>query len=81
MLAEAQPRNGFDMGEQVADTDAIINRIRIWLGYSDHELRRVATAPALDHPVEVLDIRRLAHIFNRSKLEVSSVVRMVDEGR
>ena len=69
---------GFDMGEQVADGDATIDRIRIWLGYSDHELRRVATAPALEHPDEVLDIRGLAHIFNWSKLEVSSVVRMVE---
>ena len=69
---------GFDMGEQVADADATIDRIRIWLGYSDHELRRVATAPALEHPDEVLDIRGLAHIFNWSKLEVSSVVRMVE---
>ena len=37
-----------------------------------------ATAPALEHPDEVLDIRGLAHIFIWSKLGVSSVLRMVE---
>ena len=66
------------MGEQGTDADAAIDWIRNCLGHSDHELRRIATAPALERSDEVLEIRGLAHIFNWSKLEVLSVVRMVE---
>ena len=42
------------------------------------ELDRVAVAPALAHPDEVMEIRTLAHIFNWSRLEVKSVVRLIE---
>ena len=74
---EASHGLGFDAGDQFADTDSAIEWFRNCLGHSDRELRRIASAPALEHPDQVLEIRALAHIFDWSKLEVQSVVRFV----
>ena len=74
---EASHGLGFDTGDHFADTDSAIDWFQNCLGHSDRELHRIATAPALEHPDEVLEIRALAHIFDWSKLEVQSVVRFV----
>ncbi len=73
---EASNGLGFDLGQ--VDATATIEAVRDSLQRSAKELDRVAAAPALTHPGEVLEIRTLAHIFNWSRHEVRSVVRFVE---
>jgi hypothetical protein len=73
---EASNGLGFDLGH--LDATATIEAFDDALRHSAKELARVAAAPALVHPDEVLEIRTLAHIFNWSRQEVSAVVRFVE---
>jgi len=46
---------------------------------SNHEFARIAAAPVLEHPDDLMEIRALAHIFNWSRTEVKSVVRFLED--
>lgn len=61
------------------DADATIAALRSMLPRQHRELERVGHAPALTHPDIVMELRALARIFDWTRTEVVSVVRLVEE--
>lgn len=61
------------------DASEAIARVRQLMASSHEEYSRIAAAPTLEHPDDMMEIRALAHIFNWSRSEVKSVVRFVED--
>ena len=78
VLVEHEASRGFGFEPGRADAATTIEEMRRMIPLRSKELDRVAAAPALAHPDEVMEIRTLAHIFNWSRLEVKSVVRLIE---